>query len=156
MAEICPRTEALSARLDEQLGARARAAIDEHLAQCPVCTARFAELGELRVALNGLPDPILDFDLAEVIRNRLANEVPRRRAARARRRWLELAPLGIGAAACLALGLGMGMAVTAGGGVAVARPLVVMSVFAPIAPGGLCLYSRACTMSRTSTGSSLQ
>ncbi len=156
MNETCPRTEQLSARLDEQLSGRERADIDDHRAFCPLCADQFAELQQLRTELMGLPGETLGFDLSEVIRGRLTNATPRRPAASNRRSWLDLIPLGIGAAASLTLGISMGMAVTAGSGVAVAPPIAAMSVFAPIAPGGLCIGARACTAPRVSTGNPLR
>ena len=152
MDEACPRTVALSTRLDEQLGAREQIALDRHLAQCPVCAAYFAELQQLKSELKGLPAETLGFDLAEVIRGRLANEVLRRPRARSRPRWRELIPLGIGATVSLMLGLSMGMAITAGASVVVAPQIAVMTVFAPIAPGGLCIDARACAAPRVLTG----
>lgn len=152
MDEACPKTELLSARLDEQLSTGERAALDIHRAQCELCAGQFAELQQLRIELLDLPGETLGFDLSEVIRGRLASATPRRPAARHRRRWLDLFPLGIGAAASLTLGLSMGLAVTAGASVVVAPPIAAMSVFAPIAPGGLCIGARACTAPRITTG----
>ena len=152
MDEACPKTELLSARLDEQLIPSERSALDDHRAKCELCAGQFAELQQLRVDLLDLPGETLGFDLSEVIRGRLASTTPRRPATRARRRWLDLFPWGIGAAASLTLGLTMGMAVTAGASVAVAPPIAAMSVFAPIAPGGLCVGPPACTAPRITTG----
>lgn len=155
MNEPCPKTIALSARLDDELAPRERARLDAHVAGCPVCAATLADLGRLSEQLRNLPEETLGYDLAEVLRARLEGApVPRAVRHRAPRRfgWL---PLGAGAAASLALGLALGLAATAGAGVAVAPQVAAMSVFAPVAPGGLCIEPRTCTWQRsTSWGSS--
>lgn len=156
MDEACPKTELLSARLDEQLSASERAELDNHRAQCELCAGQFAELRQLRTELLDLPGETLGFDLSEVIRGRLESATPRRPVARDRRRWLDLFPWGIGAAASLTLGLSMGMAVTASASLAVAPPIAAMSVFAPIAPGGLCIDALDCTAPRITTVSPLR
>lgn len=148
MNEPCPKTIALSARLDDELTPHERALLDAHVAGCPVCAAMLADLGRLSDHLRNLPEETLSYDLAEVLRARLegapAPQATRRRVPR-RFGWL---PLGAGVAASLALGLALGLAATGGAGVAAAPQVAAMSVFAPVAPGGLCVEPRTCAWQR--------
>lgn len=144
MPETCPKTVDLSAYVDQQLGAVARAELGEHIERCATCAAMLADLRALRDGLQRLPDERLGFDLSQVIRGRIAAEAGVPRAPRRHRSWRDLAPLGVGAAAAMSLGLAMGLALTAGSGVAVAPRFGAMAVFDPVAPGGLCIGHDAC------------
>lgn len=151
MDETCPRADDLSAWLDDELGAAERARLDAHLTRCPACSAMLADLGGLRDDLQHLPVETLGFDLSEVIRGRLAASAAPYPARPRRRSWRDLLPVGVGATAALSAGLFMGLALTAGSGVAVAPRIAVMSVFDPVAPGGLCIGLDACYAPRGAT-----
>lgn len=152
MTEACPKTAELSAHLDQQLAGAARARLDTHLAECPLCAAMFADLLALHVDLQHLPDEGLGFDLSEVIRGRLAAETGPRTVPTRRRSWRDLAPIGIGAAVAVSLGLTMGLTLTAGVGIAVAPRMAAMTVFDAVAPGGLCIGLDACYAPRRANG----
>ena len=62
----------LSVYLDDCLIGQERAAVDEHLAQCPLCRQKLADFQVLRNALRGLPRPAMPNDLLAATRNRLA------------------------------------------------------------------------------------
>lgn len=142
MTNECPRTEALSTYLDAQLDAAACARLDAHLASCARCRALLDDLRGLRVDFRSLPDERLGFDLSQVIRGRI-EALPTRAPARRTPPWRRWLPAGVGAAASLSLGLAMGLSVTAPV-VAVAPIAATLEVFAPIAPGGLCVGLPSC------------
>lgn len=145
MNETCPRIVELSAWLDDQLAAGERRAIEAHVAACPVCAATHADLRTLRAALRSLPAEALGVDLAGVIDGRLAQRPGVTRAPHRRRPGLAWLPLGAGMVAALSLGVTFGAFLTAGAGAALAPRVVAMTVFDPIAPGGLCIGLDACT-----------
>jgi anti-sigma factor RsiW len=136
-----PDMTRLSAYLDGELDAATQRETEIHLATCPPCTARLAELRTLTAAFDALPQDTLGFDLAGVIAGRLAAE-PRSPQERPAPRWWGLLPASLGAAAALTLGIGMGSALI-GGGAAMPR-LAAMSVFDTLPPGGLCLGPDTC------------
>ena len=137
MKERCTRIIDLSAYLDEQLGERARARMQAHLATCPACATTLASLRALRVDLQALSGPALGFDLASVIEGRLA-ALPRPAHRTRHRSWRQLLPVGIGAAASVSFGLFMGLSLTAGSALQAAPAASMMAVFDPVAPGSLC------------------
>ena len=142
MTGACPKTEDLYAYVDSQLSVSERTRVDAHLATCASCRALLGELRGLRADFQALPDLRLGFDLAQVIRGRLAAQPTPATVSRAPR-WRRFLPAGIGAAVSLSLGLTMGLSLTAP--VAVVAPIAgALQVFAPIAPGGLCVGLRAC------------
>lgn len=63
--------ELLNETLDETLAPEARAAAEAHLAACPDCSARLAELRALFADLDSLPDLPLEVNLAPAILARL-------------------------------------------------------------------------------------
>lgn len=143
--EHAPDMLSLSAYLDGELDAAARRAMDAHLAACPACAARLAELQVLAEDFGRLAQDSLGFDLAGVIAGRLdalpkpRPDKPRRQAAR----WWGLLPASLGAAASLAIGVGMGSALIGGSSAAMPR-VAAMSVFDTLPPGGLCLGPESC------------
>jgi anti-sigma factor RsiW len=141
----CPRTEQLSALVDEELPARPREEIESHAAICPVCGAMLRELTELKLALRPLGDARPGIDLVPLISPQLAPRV-RPRPAKSGKPWWhvwQLLPSGLAAAGTLTAGVYLG-ALLAGGAVASATPLSAMAVFDPIPPGGICVGLRSC------------
>ncbi|MEK7325637.1 MAG: zf-HC2 domain-containing protein, partial [Chloroflexota bacterium] len=53
--------------LDSALDAARRAEVESHLAACPACAARLAELRALFAALESLPDAPLERDLSSAV-----------------------------------------------------------------------------------------
>jgi len=150
MTDECPRIEALSTYLDAQLDAAACARLDAHLATCVRCRALLDDLCGLRTDLRALADERLGFDLSQVVRGRIAT-LPARAPQRRTPRWRRWLPAGVGAAASLTLGLTMGLSMTAPVA-AVAPVAATLEVFAPIAPGGLCIGMPACWRTDAWTG----
>jgi len=125
----------LSAYVDDALAPAEHAALDAHLAACPVCGATLAELAQVRQAFRALPDAKLSFDMGAVILGRLP-EAPR--PASPRRAFWQLAPVSLGAAAALATGLYLGALLGGAAGVAQPQRLAAMAVFDALPPGALC------------------
>jgi hypothetical protein len=145
----CPRTEALSALIDEELVGSARSETITHAASCSLCGARLSDLQRLHVALKPLAVARPGIDLAPLIEQRLREKgpplelshrpshVPRLRSA-----WT-LFPVGITAAGALALGVYFGALLAGGGTATVLRP-ASMALFGPVPPGGLCIGLPSC------------
>lgn len=144
-ATHAPDLPELSAHLDGELDAGASRRAAAHLAACPACAARFAELRALSAGLRALPEESLGFDLAGVIEGRLA-AAPRATATsttgRWRHGWAGL-PVALGAAASIAAGVFMGSALVAGGG-ATAPRMAALRVFDAMPPGSLCIGLDSC------------
>jgi anti-sigma factor RsiW len=66
--------EDLSALLDGELGAERRAEVEAHVAGCPGCAARLAELHAVDGALTALPAPAVAPDLGARLEHRLQQE----------------------------------------------------------------------------------
>ncbi|MDP1735727.1 MAG: zf-HC2 domain-containing protein [Sulfuritalea sp.] len=137
-----PDLPELSAYLDRELDADGRQRVAAHLAACPVCAARFAELQALSAGFRALPVEALGFDLAGVVEGRLA-AAPRAPAARQRRDWWAGLPVAMGAAASIAAGVFMGSALVTGG-VATAPRMAALRVFDTMPPGNLCIGLESC------------
>lgn len=137
-----PDLTTLSAYLDGELGRSERQRVAAHLADCPVCAARFAELQSLSADFKAMPAATLGFDLAGVIEGRLA-AAPRPAAARPGHRWFSQWPIAIGAAASIAAGVFMGSALVAGSAADVPR-MAALSVFDIMPPGSLCIGLESC------------
>lgn len=158
MTHHCPRIEAISTYLDAQLDPGDSARLEAHVASCADCHALLEAMRGLRADFRSLPEARAGFDMAEVIRGRIAALPPSTAAVRtpsSRRRWLRWFPAGIGAAVSLSLGLTIGLGMTAPV-VTVAPIAATLEVFAPIAPGGLCVGMRSCWRSGAPTGGTLQ
>ena len=134
----CPRIEALSSLVDDEIWGSARDEIQDHAAACPLCGATLQAFRDLRRDLQALPDTGPGVDIATSIGDRLP---PRTKARPTRRRipwrW-EFAPTGLAAAGVLALGAYLGMLLAGGTTVQVARSPAA-TVFGTVPPGGLCL-----------------
>lgn len=137
-----PDLPELSAYLDDELEARERQRVATHLAVCPVCAARFAELKSLSANFKAMPQESLDFDLAAVIEGRLTAS-PRPSTARHKRNWFRQWPIAIGAAASIAAGGFMGSMLAAGGAADTPR-IAALRVFDTMPPGSLCVGLESC------------
>lgn len=158
MTDHCPRTEAISTYLDAQLDPGDAARLEAHVVSCVHCRTLLEAMRNLRADLGSLPEAPAGFDMAEVIRGRIAALPPRtadvRRPSRGPR-WVRWFPAGIGAAVSLSLGLAIGLGMTAP--VATVAPVAAtLEVFAPIAPGGLCVGLRSCWRSEAPAGATLR
>lgn len=151
MTDPCPDLETLSALADGALLASADATARAHVARCPACAARLAELKALSETLQRLPCESLGFDLGARIEARLParpQPVPRRRW---RVGWPSLVPLA-GAAAALVLGLRLGASLvpTDPAQTAPSPAVQAMSVFDVVPPGNLCPRPHACLLASVS------
>ena len=70
-AEECPRSESLSALVDDELGAPARAALEAHVAGCAICAPVLAEFRQLRTRFAALPDVAPGVDFAPLVDRRI-------------------------------------------------------------------------------------
>lgn len=162
MNRTCPRDEALSALVDDALGAEARSQLLAHSAICPLCKARLVELRALHDAFAALPALSLQIDLAPRVLARLQDEAkpaagtgrhirwPQRLMEMIRRLTIGRIVLSRYAGATAAIGLGLwlgGMLVQLGD---TASPpasnatLAAASFFGSIPPGNLCPRAGAC------------
>lgn len=137
-----PDLPELSAYLDHELDAGERRRIAAHLAACPACTARLAELQALSAGFRALPDESLGYDLAAVIAGRLA-ATQRRPPANPRHGWRLGWPLAAGAAASIMAGAFMGSTLVTGGAAATPR-IAALRVFDTMPPGNLCIGLDSC------------
>ncbi|MEO8071773.1 MAG: zf-HC2 domain-containing protein [Acidobacteriota bacterium] len=99
----------LSVYLDDILTNEERAAVDEHLARCPLCRQKLADFQMLRRDLRVLARPEISGDLMMSVRNRVAREVKSKQPSYFTedfRRWLQmrLMPYTVGTAASLIIG----------------------------------------------------
>lgn len=99
----------LSVYLDDILTNEERAAVDEHLARCPLCRQKLADFQMLRRDLRVLARPEISGDLMMSVRNRVAREVKSNQLSYFTedfRRWLQmrLMPYTVGTAASLIIG----------------------------------------------------
>ncbi len=140
----CPRTEQLSALVDEELAREPREDIANHAASCPLCGAMLRDLTEQRSLLHSLAGTRAGVDLAPRIEQRLARRpAPRRKAPDGAwwRGW-RLAPAGLAAASVLVTGIYSGALLTAGSAIA-SRP-AAMAAFDAVPPGGICVGIPSC------------
>lgn len=135
----CPRNADLSAYLDGELPAPARAVIKAHLRGCGVCDEHLAALTGLRRGVTALGQETVGFDLAPRLRQRLGTTPalpwwPRTWG------WL---PLSFAATATVVIGVFLGsLLVRTTGTTDSSAP--AMALFDPIPPGGICLSARPC------------
>lgn len=147
----CPRTEDLSAYVDQALPARRQAALRQHLLGCPACRQQLDALQALRQQLHALPSPTLGFDLAAQLQDRLPRLATRpRRVGWSLPSWL---PTGMVTGAALVSGLWLG-GLLLGTGAAIPTTAVTAGpamarVFDPVPPGGLCAAAEICRLPRT-------
>jgi anti-sigma factor RsiW len=148
--EPCPRIEALSALLDDELSEPTRLAVQAHADECPVCKPVLAEFRQLHVRFAALDSATPDFDLAPEVDRRIdaatsgrrePKPVPTRRPASGR--WWQVALLAPGGAVAVAVGLWLGAALpmSAPGAQATAMQMVP---FSTVPAGALCPVPQAC------------
>lgn len=142
--ESCPRIEALSALIDEELDDRQRGELQAHVAACAICSPVLAGMRRLHADFAALPAPRSDFDVAAEVDRRIGALAPARpsRGLRSPRpRWWQVALLAPGGAVAVAIGLSLGASlVPAAGGATAAQ----MASFSALPPGALCPASAAC------------
>lgn len=130
----CPRTEAIWALIDGELGASAALELRRHAAHCAPCGSALLACTAMRADLGALREIRSDVDIAALVLPRLPKRAQARRQSV--RRWgglWHLAPRALGGAAALGVGAYLGLMLVAGGGVAL-RP-ASMSVFSGEPPG---------------------
>ena len=141
----CPRHIEASAYIDNMLSAAERREFDLHLQRCTVCQQRIEDLAVLRQRLCALPSPApAGIDIAVLIETRIrALPVP---FPQKRPFWIHWGAPGLAIAASVVSGIWIGgllgtSAVTAG-------PAMMVRVFDPIPPGGLCAVTELCRASK--------
>jgi anti-sigma factor RsiW len=123
----------------------ASALLRKHLADCPLCRQRVAELKALQLDLRALPSPVLGFDLGARLDERLNAAAPRKRPAASL--WLRwLSPAGVSLLA-LASGVWLGGLLLGGGAQGLASASLA-GMLDPVPPGGLCSAAELCQLSR--------
>ena len=134
----CPRIEALSALIDDELDGAPRIEIRQHAASCAMCGATLREFASLKSTFSALEEAPACPDIASLIEPRLVQQPPRPARPRNLRvsPW-RLAPAGLAAAGVLASGAYLGMLLAGGTAVGAARPAVI-AVFDAVPPGALC------------------
>ena len=141
--EKCPRTEAISARVDNELVEPARIALDAHVAGCAICAPVLAEFRQLRATFAALPDVAPNVDFAFLVDRRIAAaDVPKPKPQRWR--WWQLAPATLGGALSLSLGVYLGGTLMLGSQITAQPAALQMAVFTAIPPGALCPALQAC------------
>ncbi|MDO8704669.1 MAG: zf-HC2 domain-containing protein [Sulfuricaulis sp.] len=144
-AEKCPRTEAISALVDDELAEPARTALDVHLKGCAICTPVLAEFRQLRTAFTALPDVTPDVDFALLVDRRIAAAgVTRPKSKPQRWRWWQFAPATLGGALSLSLGVYLGGTLMLGSQITAQPAALQMAAFTAIPPGALCPALQAC------------
>lgn len=144
----CPRTEDISALIDDALAPQAAADLAVHAQACPLCSATLQDLRQLHGQLQPLRARQADVDIAALVLARLrpAPAAPRRPASRRVPAWASLwhmGPQALGGAAALGAGIYLGLALLAGGGAAL-RP-AGMTVFDAEPAGALCAGLPSCS-----------
>lgn len=150
-AEQCPRTEALSARVDDELGEADRAALDAHVAGCAVCAPVMAEFWQLRSRFAVLREATPGVDVAALVDRRLdaaAVPKPEPKPRLQRWRWWQVAPAALGGALSLSLGAYLGSALMLGSQLTAQPAALQMAAFAATPPGALCPGLQACNPAR--------
>lgn len=141
----CPQQNTISAYLDCAMRPRERAQFAVHLENCPLCKHQLEAVAALQSNLRDLPSPVLGFDLAARLQDRIRSGVAQRRPARSF--WPSWGAPGLAATASLACGIWLGVLLTAGP-VASTPPVALTRVFDPVPPGGLCAAAELCRLSR--------
>ncbi len=147
-AEPCPRTEALSALVDDELVEPARVALAAHVAGCAICAPVLAEFRQLRSSFAALPEVAPGVDFAPLVDRRIAAAagIPKSKPqSRPQRwRWWQVAPAAIGSALSLSLGAYLGSALILGSQVTAQPAALQMAAFTANPPGALCPALQAC------------
>src|SRR5665647_3117068 len=141
-AEKCPRTEAISALVDDEL---AEPALDAHVEGCAICAPVLAEFRQLRTTFAALPDVTPNVDFAFLVDRRIAAaDVPKPKSKPQRWRWLQLAPATLGGALSLSLGVYLGGTLMLGSQITAQPAALQMAAFTAIPPGALCPALQPC------------
>lgn len=144
-AEKCPRTEAISALVDDELAEPARAALDAHVEGCAICAPVLAEFRRLHTTFAALPDVTPNVDFAFLVDRRIAAAgVPTPKPKPQRWRWWQLAPATLGGALSLFLGVYLGGTLMLGSQITAQPAALQMAAFTAIPPGALCPALQAC------------
>lgn len=148
-AEKCPRTEALSALADNELGEADRVALDTHVAGCAICAPVLSGFRQLRTTFAALPDVAPGVDLASLVDRRIdAAAVPKPKPMPMPRpqrwRWWQVAPAALGGALSLSVGAYLGSALMLGSQLTAQPAALQMAAFTEIPPGALCPALQAC------------
>lgn len=146
-AEKCPRTEDLSALVDNELDEPARVALDAHVAGCAICAPVLAEFRQLRTNFAALPDTAPHVDFASLVDRRIAAAVvpkPKPKPQAQRLRWWQVAPAALGGALSLSIGVYLGSALMLGTQVTAQPAALQMAAFTEIPPGALCPALQVC------------
>lgn len=140
----CPRTEAISALIDGELGESAAQELKLHATQCAACGSALLAFTGLRADLRALREVRRDVDIAALVLPRLPPPArPRGEPARPWGSLWQLGPRALGGAAALGVGAYIGLMLVAGGGAAL-RP-ASMSVFSGEPPGAYCAGLPSCS-----------
>lgn len=141
----CPQYPEISAYMDNMLVPAERDRFLFHLQTCQVCRHRLDELEQLQLRLRELPSPVLGFDLAARLEERMRTDAVRRSPARAS--WFGWSVGGLAASLSLVAGVWLG-GFLIGGSAAMAPVAGVVRVFDPVPPGGLCAAAELCGLSK--------
>ena len=141
----CPKHNIVSLYLDLSMTDQERGRFALHLQNCPICQHQLEALTGLQQDLRDLPSPVLGFDLAARLQDKIRNETVPRRPARSF--WFGWAATGLTTAASLACGVWLGALLT-DATVASTSPVTVARVFDPVPPGGLCAAAELCRLSK--------
>ncbi|MHB8949879.1 MAG: anti-sigma factor family protein [Rhodoferax sp.] len=145
-AEKCPRTEAISALVDDELAEPARHALDAHVAGCALCAPVLAEFRQLRTTFAALPDVTPNVDFAFLVDRRIAaTDLPKPKSKPQRWRWWQIAPATLGGALSLSIGVYLGGTLMLGSQITAQPAALQMAAFTAIPPGALCPALQACT-----------
>lgn len=144
--ENCPRTETISAWVDNELDEAAHAELAAHVSSCVVCAPVMEEFRRLHAAFSALPAPGVDIDITERVDRHIAATVARPKTpSRAQRmRWWQGIPLALGGALSLSLGAYLGGMLVLGAQVTAPPTSQQMAAFTAIPPGALCPTRQIC------------
>jgi anti-sigma factor RsiW len=144
----CPKTEALSALVDDELVGSVRHALDAHVAGCAICASLLAELRQLRTTFTALPDVAPGVDFASLVDRRIAAAavVPKTKPKLRPQSWYwwPVAPAAFGGVLSLSVGAYLGSALMLGTQVAEQPAALQMAAFTAIPPGALCPGLQVC------------
>lgn len=147
-AEKCPRTEALSALVDNELLEPDHVALATHLAGCALCAPVLAEFRQLRDSFAALPELASGIDFAPLVDHRIAAAAgvptPKPLPRPQRWRWWQIAPAALGGALSISLGAYLGSTLMLSSQVTAQPAALQMAVFTAIPPGALCPVRQAC------------
>jgi len=142
----CPRTEALSALVDNELPEPERGALATHVTGCAICAPVLAEFRQLRTTFAALPEVAPGIDFASLVDRRIATTAgsakPLLRPQRWR--WWQIGPAALGGALSVSLGVYLGSALMLGSQVTAQPAALQMAAFTAIPPGALCPVMQVC------------